>query len=415
MSFFTRTRWAVLPCLAVSAALLATSCSSDDGSAPSPADKSVLGQENKATGAPVRIGLITTGPKAPVYTEELEVAQATATYINDYLGGLNGRPIELIPCEDELQVSLARNCANKFVQSDAVAVVSGEANNADTVASITSPSALPYLTAAGGQQSLMLPNTYVLINALNSLAGVPAAYAKQQGFKKVAILAVDSPTAIDPLKQLGPFAFGNAGAQVDVVPVPLGTADMTPQIQAALAKQPEMFHLLGDVSFCTAAIKAMRTLNTPQPVMAVTQCVGDADTAAQIPGGYEGVKIIVNTVFDPAQPDTKLFDAVVDGSGAKDPKKAASVFRTLLGLRSALDGMPDELSRQSVNARLGAMPQPAPLPLSAGGTFQCGSKPVPVVPNICSDEALLGTLDEDGTPTDVAPIDTSGIFSMPGR
>ncbi|UGT62561.1 ABC transporter substrate-binding protein [Nocardia asteroides] len=415
MSPFTRTRWAALPCLALAAALFASGCSGGADSAATPADKSVLGQPNKATGAPVRIGFVTTGPKAPVYTEELEVATATAAYINDYLGGIDGRPIELITCEDELQVSLARNCANKFVQSDAVAVVSGELNSADTITSITSPSGMPYVTAAGGQQSLLLPNTYVLINALNSLAGVPAAYAKQQQYRKVAILTVDSPTAVEPLRQLGPFAFGNAGAQLDVVPVPLGTADMTPQVQAALAKQPDMFHLLGDVSFCTAALKAMRTLNTTQPVMTVTQCVGDADAAAQIPGGYSDVRVIANTVFDPAQPDTKIFDAVVDGSGAKDPRKAASAFRALLGLHSALNGAQGELSRQSVIARLSAMPEPAPLSLSGGDTFQCGSKPVPVVPNICSSAGLVGRAEEDGTLVDVEPIDTGAIFTMPGR
>lgn len=415
MSYSTRRRWAALPCAALAVALLASGCSGDD-SKPSArvADKSVLGPENKATGAPLGIAFITTGPKAPVYTEELEVAKATVSYINNYLGGVNGRPIDLITCEDEIQVSLARDCANKFVQSDAVAVVSGETSNADTVASITSPLAMPYMTAAGGQQALTLPNTYVLGNSLGALAGVPAAYAKQKGYKNVAIMTVDSPTAVDPLKQLGPFAFGNAGAKVDVVPVPLGTADMTPQVQAALEKKPDMFHLLGDVSFCASALKAMRTLNAGQPVMTVTQCVGDSETAAQIPGGYGDVMVIANAVLDPGAQETKIFDAVVAGSGAKNPDSASSAYRVILGLWSALNGMPGDITRASVAARLGAMPEPKPLPLAAGDTFQCGSKPIAVVPNICTSSALLGTAKEDGTLVDVKPIDTTAIFKMPG-
>ncbi|MGW4365830.1 ABC transporter substrate-binding protein [Nocardia takedensis] len=414
MAQFTRSRWAALPCLAVAMTLFASGCSSDGDSSANAPDKSVLGPQNKATGAPLKIGFVTTGPKAPVYTEELEVAKATVSYVNDYLGGVNGRPIELIPCEDELQVSLARDCANKFVQSEAVAVVSGEANNADTVAAVTSPSGLAYLTAAGGQQSLTLPNTYVLVNALNSLAGVPAAYAGQQNYKKVAVLTVDSPTAVGPLKQLGPFAFGNVGAQVDVIPVPLGTADMTPQIQAALQKSPDMFHLLGDVSFCASALKAMRTLNTSQPVMSVTQCVGDADTASQIPGGYQDLLVVANAVFDPAAQDAKVFDAVVAGSGAQAPKKAASVHRAILALRSALDGVQGDLTRASVIARLNAMPEAEPLALSGGDTFRCGSKPVPILANICSNAALISKAEEDGTLVDIAPIDTSAVFAMPG-
>ncbi|MFD6453373.1 MULTISPECIES: ABC transporter substrate-binding protein [unclassified Nocardia] len=415
MSFSLRKRWAALPYVALAVALSASGCSSGDGGSSAPVDRSVLGQENKATGAPIKLGFVTTGPRAPVHTEELEVAKATVAYVNTHLGGINGRPIELITCEDEIQVSLARNCANKFVQSDAVAVVTGDYGNSDTIATITSPSAMPYFALAGGGQAMVLPNTYVMGNPLNGLIGVPAAYAKQNGYKKIAVLTVDSPVAVEPLTKLGPLAFGNAGAQADVVAIPLGTADMTPQIQAALEKKPDMFHLLGDVSFCAAAIKAMRTLNATQPVMTVNQCVGDSEIASQIPGGYQDLLVVANSVVDPASKETKLFEAVVDGSGAEMPDTAAAPYMAILGLRSALDGMAGEITRATVAARLGSMAEPEPLPLTPASTFQCGTKPISFGPNICSGNALLGKAEEDGSVVDVKTIDTTAVFATPGR
>ncbi|MFC8527188.1 hypothetical protein [Nocardia sp. NPDC057227] len=41
--------------------------------------------------------------------------------------------------------------------------------------------------------------------------------------------------------------------------------------------------------------------------------------------------------------------------------------------------------------------------------------PVAVVPNICADTALVGKAEEDGALVDVRTIETSTIFTMPGR
>ncbi|NED64991.1 ABC transporter substrate-binding protein, partial [Streptomyces sp. SID10244] len=73
--------------------------------------------------------LETAGEKAATFTQEQKAAEAAVSYVNDYLGGVSGHPIQLEVCNDQLQVSLARECANKAVASDAVAVLSGDPSN----------------------------------------------------------------------------------------------------------------------------------------------------------------------------------------------------------------------------------------------------------------------------------------------
>ncbi|WP_169823282.1 ABC transporter substrate-binding protein [Aldersonia kunmingensis] len=414
MNISTHNRWTILPCALLAAMLVATGCSSDDKSSESTeSDSSVLGPENNATGEPIKIAYASAGATAGAGFDDLPAAKATVSYINNHLGGVNGRPIELsVVCETELQVSLARDCANRAVASDAVAIVSGAEANPDAFVDVTSPAGMPFLSATPGPKTLTSPNTYLPLNALATIAGTPAYFAKQEGLKKVAVLTVDIPTATEPIKQLGALAYGNAGAAMDLVAVPPGTADMTPQVQTALDNDPDMFQIVGDTSFCTNVMKAIQTLNVEQPIVAIDACV-NTSLASQIPGGYRNVKVSAISAGDD---ESKVFDALVD-KYADYPEGARigeGAYIAIVSLARALSGLEGELNRSTVNARLAAMPEPAPLPLASSATFQCGTKPIVVAPNICSSEGLLGTVDEDGTVRDVKPVNVAPLFAMPG-
>ena len=410
--------WALLPAVAITAALVLTGCSDDTSSESNSGDTAaVLGPENKATGEPIKIALSSLGKSPQIdNTGEIEAAQAAASYVNDYLGGINGRPLEIsLVCETKAQPSLARECANKIVQSDVVALASGPEPNAAAIVDITSPAGLPYFNLNPVQEALTEPNSFVLTNVLGFMVGVPAKYAQEQGFDKVAIVTLDVPAAVEPLQQLGPLIYGNAGASADIVPVPLGTADQTPQIQAALSNDPDMFSIIGDPAFCTSTLKALRTLNAPQPVMVVGQCIGDSTTAAQIPSGYSDLLVSTTSSSDPTQQETEIFNAVIDKytQSKVTTGTAPSGYQAVLGLARALTGIQGDITRARVAAHLAAMPTPQAMPLGAGATFQCGSTPVAMAPNICARDALLGTATEDGTLTDVTPVDVSALLKLP--
>ncbi|NED68533.1 ABC transporter substrate-binding protein, partial [Streptomyces sp. SID10244] len=70
-----------------------------------------------ASGAPVRIGLIANeGGQAMSLPETREAAEAATKYANENLGGIAGRPIELVICKEQEDPVSARNCANQMVE-----------------------------------------------------------------------------------------------------------------------------------------------------------------------------------------------------------------------------------------------------------------------------------------------------------
>ena len=245
-----------------------------------------------------------------------------------------------------------------------------------------------------------------------TVVGVPAYLAKEKGAKSAAIITIDAPIATGQINMLAPLVFGNAGAKAEIIPVPIGTPDMTSAEQTALNKKAEVIHILGAGDFCVSAFKAIRTLGVREQVTTIDQCI-DKKVADQIPGGYEGVKVGVTASLDPEAQDTKVFNAVLDKYGVKDGQDGTLGFSSVLGFHRALSGMEGDLTRESVAAGLNKMPEAVDVPLGAGGTFQCGSKPVAVVPNSCSGNAVIGTADKDGNIGDLESVAMSELFAMP--
>jgi branched-chain amino acid transport system substrate-binding protein len=413
-------RWVLGSTLCV-LALVSSACGSDDGGGDSDnggaSSSAALGPENKATGEPIKVAFITEGVGPNVdNTEEVESAHAALKYINEHLGGIQGRPLEFtFECQTKADPAAARECANQAVQSDAVALLTTPLSTQDDVTNVLKVSDLPVFTTGGGA-AYATPGEFHLGNGLGGLIGIPAAYAEENGIKRVAVITVDVPAAVGPLTGLGKLAFGNAGAEMNLVPVPPGTADQSPQIQSALSQDPEMFHIIGDAAFCLSTLKAMRTLGVTQPIVVIPQCIGDADTAAQIPGGYKDLIVSGGYSLDPEDPDYDIYKAAVDTytEGHVLGESAPTGFQTVLGFARGMTDLTGDVSRASVMAFLNAMPAPQKVPLYAGGTFQCGTKPLPLTPSICSSFALQGKSDEEGNVSGVEAVDVTDVFKAPG-
>src|SRR3954452_1181096 len=91
----------------LAASLLASACggADDDSSSTTTTAKgadsaSVLGKKDPAKGEPVKVGTVYDG-QTPAFdnTDQLRVAEAMVDYMNDYRGGIAGRPVQLVSCE----------------------------------------------------------------------------------------------------------------------------------------------------------------------------------------------------------------------------------------------------------------------------------------------------------------------------
>lgn len=392
-------------------ALTVTGCSSSsnedaqDGTTGS-ADLGVLGTPDPAAGEPITIGFISDGKGDKLdNTDEIKGAQAAAAYANEYLGGLGGRPIEVKVCEVRQNPAAATDCANQMVSAGVSAVMEGALAEVDQTIAVLSPAGIPLLIHSSATQAVQqTPGVFSLSNGL-AYYGVPAADARDQGVKKAALIGIAVPGVEGPARSTGVLLYENAGIDMTVTAIAPGTADMTPQITAASADGPELYHLFGNDSFCTSALKAIKTVAPDAAVTVIDTCISPG-SGKSIPGGYDGVHVAVTADLDPSTDDAKLFQAVLEkyGDGAQYRANSAFGYSPMLATVNALNaaGISD-FSPAAVTAAIRTAPA-TEYPMAMGATFQCNGEQMGLSPNMCASSGLIATADEDGVLSDYTLI-----------
>ena len=385
----------------------------DEGSGDDSPGSDLLGEPNPATGDPVRIGFVSDGQSDAIdFSAEIPAAQAAVEYANAFLGGVAGRTIELVTCETNQTPAGAQDCVAELASEGVVAVLNGASGQGGTLSAELNEIGIPFLTASvNDQASMNAPLTFVLINSL-AVFVTPAAVAADAGLTHVAVVTIDVPAATDALNALVPIFYPNAGIQGNVVTVPPGTPDMTPQIQTAISNGAEMFGIIGDETFCISALQALEILGFDGPVVAIPTCVGEESVNIV---DFEGVLISGPTSDDPADAERALFLAVMEefAPDVSNLTVAVSGFMPVIALVRAIGSHPDgEMTPDTVVAALLAM-EPAQIPVAPdGASFQCSRTAVLIAPAFCAAGTLITALDADGNSTGYTPVDLTEILTL---
>jgi branched-chain amino acid transport system substrate-binding protein len=416
-------RWRVLVGAAALVALVGTACGSSStkgstggssGTTTTTVNLAVLGTPKAASGAPIKIGFIGAGQATSIdNSNEFVIANATAKYVNDYLGGIAGRPLKLITCADLATPSGATDCANTLLADGVAAVVSSQQANPAAVMKVLQPAKVPYIPWIAADPSVLLSSdAFTITNPLVGFAG-PIKVAQQDGVKKVAIVSVDVPAA----KALPSFAaplFKKAGIDLVTTFVPLGTPDLTPQMQSALSSGAKEFAILGDISLCTNSLKALKTLGYSGKVISNQNCL--LDPSASSIGGFDG--LIFDNVYsiDPQEHDMQLLNAIAAKYAPGTPVSAANTgnalggFAGVIAFARAMAGLsPTNANPAGVAAALKSM-SPQPMPLLAGQTFRCNGKASTLLTSVCSTGTSLATLDSKGNVTKSENFDATSVI-----
>jgi branched-chain amino acid transport system substrate-binding protein len=374
----------------------------------------VLGPTQRATGSPVLIGFISDGLSANIdATPEIPAAQAAVNYINSHLRGIGGHVLRLDTCLDGETPSGTTNCVNQMIAAHVDAVLYNVTGQGATIATGLRPAHIPlFAFGAIDQGTLLSKAAFVLTNGLGALAGPPA-LLQQSGGKRAAVIEIDVPEAIGPVQQLGGAFYKNAGATMTAVPIPPGTADMTPQIQATLNKNPDQVSIIGNDTFCISAIEALRTLGYTKQIVIDASCVTGAAKKA-LGSRLKGVVELTASSTDPATHEVALFNAVMAAYAhgtSLTTTSAQGGYAVVLGFARAMTGISGAITPDTVLNTAVAM-KPQPLPLAKGLTFQCTQKQVSFAAAICSTGYLATTLDSRGNPTKYKPIDLSALLKL---
>jgi branched-chain amino acid transport system substrate-binding protein len=386
---------------------------SASGASTSGAGSAILGPTHRATGSPVLVGFISDGQSAGFDANgEIPAAGAAVSYINNHLGGIGGHPLRLTTCLDGGTPSGTTDCVNQLIAAHVVAVLYAISGQSQTIFTALQPAHIPlFVDGAIDQTTLLSKTAFVLTNGLGALAGPPA-LLQQSGGKRGAVVVINVPEGIGPVQQLGTTFYKNAGATLDTVPVPPGTADMTPQIQAALNKNPDQVAILGPDTFCISAINALRTLGYTKQIVVDASCISKGSQKA-LGSKLKGVVLLTNTSTDPAKHEVGLYNAVMAAyaPGTLQNVNTQSGYAVMMGFARAMTGISGAITPGTVMSTAVAM-QPQPLPLATGLTFQCNQKQVSFAPAICSSGYLATTLNSKGNPTTFKPINLSAILKL---
>jgi branched-chain amino acid transport system substrate-binding protein len=408
--------------LITTSALAVAGCSSDDdkgsdptGSSSSP-NSEVLGTPKAASGEAVSVGFIYDGiTDAQDLSAELTGAKAAVSYINDYMGGIAGRPIKLDVCETAQTPGGAAKCVTQMASDNVVAVINPDSAVQGAMLPQAATEGIPVFVAASlDQDTLATPGISIMQNGLGYGIAGPAKLAAENGYKKAAIVVTDVPAAAGAVSAAAPGFYGNVGVEVDVVPIAPDAADMTPEIQAELSNDPSQFDIIGVPAFCARAIKAIKSAGFDGDIVALSTCA-DESTVKTV-GDLSGLEVVTATSTDAASDEHQLYAAIMDKYQAGEPidDLSANGYAATLGFGRALSKLSGEPSRETIAAALTGM-DPTPMPLGDGITFQCDRKQVAIAPNICSTAVLAGTLEADGKVNSdgYSELDVSDVLKLP--
>ncbi|OHV39208.1 MULTISPECIES: ABC transporter substrate-binding protein [Pseudofrankia] len=410
----------------LAASLLLAACGGSDGdgeggaapaaTASTAGADQVLGALNPAKGTPVRIGMISDG-KGSVTDLSFEgpVADTTVAYLNARKGGIGGHPIELVKCDALADPAKGTDCANQMVEKNVTAVVVGSSSVVESMWEPLHQAHIPVLFGGANAASILTDkdSTFVLADALFSLVSLPIQLAKDKKVDTVSVVAIDVPAVMSIYQTVAPAAFKAAGIKLDLVPVPPGTADMTPQMQRIATAGPRVVQMIGSDSFCIAGLNGLHSVGFTGPVVAISQCVTDALRKA-VPGSVlKGVTVSATAPVGTDNPSTRLFSAIVDtyGKGKNiqvNRQGSLSMFTVVAALQTATEGISGDITPASITAAIKSMPE-KDLPGADPMKFRCGGKAAPATPAVCVRGGLVTSLDEKGQPTEFRAVASTPI------
>jgi branched-chain amino acid transport system substrate-binding protein len=410
--------------VAATTALVAAGCASDDsdsggddGGTTDVNAEEVFPAPDPASGDPVTIGVISSSGSDSPTAEQAQRAEAgmqmSIDYANEYLGGIGGQPIELFVCNGEETPAASQDCANQMVNEEVAAVVQPFTGNGSSIVPVLTAAGIPYVTiGAASVEELTMPGAFALTGGLPAnLAGFASA-AADEGAESFALIAIDVPALIQAADAIGGGIFENAGVELETVPVPVGTADMTPQLEAA--SENDAVGVIGDLTFCSSFLQAYQTLGLDNPRFLVSICI-DPTTLEAYSDIIDGSGMIALATTDPSNEDVQLYGAIAETYGdGVDPNPVISSgesagAQALLSFVNGMKGITGPIDAAAVLAQIKAVKN-ALIFMGDGATYTCDGTAISLFANACSDYELIGTVNAEGVMQDVQLVNAGPLL-----
>lgn len=356
-------------------------------------------EPERAAGEPITIGMVnqenTPGGSYP----ELSLGAAAALdFVNDQLGGLDGRPLELEVCNTEFSAEGSTSCGQRFVDMG-VPVVLGGIDVFGTAIDVLADNGIPY---AGGipvsTQSVQAENSYQWSGGSWGASVAFADWAAEEVGVDSAAIVYGEFGSVEQAAEYGATVLERAGVDVQMVPYPILTTDIGSAVQAAATGDPGAIIVLAADAGCSSAFESLRTLEVDAQLFFVGACAApsivDSVDAAATDGALFNVEgPISNDPKDP-NPDTLLYNAVIDryGDGVDAVGAATVTFRAAMNLYAVLAGLgADGATAAAIGDSLASQ---VDTPSFMGHPYTCDRQQFEGLPAMCSPQQVLGQMQD---------------------
>lgn len=358
------------------------------------------GPGGAASGDPIKIGYVNQEGGTPAFPEASVGADTAVWFVNNFLGGVDGRPIELVKCFVTKEED-GQKCAQEMLADDDVqAVVVGTMFNGNA----------PLLDTLNGKKPVYLPNpvTTPEFLATDAYAFTPGSPGVIQGLavfaanylgdiegktvESVAVVYNDNPAGTVAFEALTKPLLEGLGLSVTGVPVAdtAGSTEMATAIQSSGADTADVFYPLVTVQGCIGIYDALATLEVETSVITTALCSGlpmqdhlkSLGVDGELPEGwYLGGYGFAYQI--PGDPSTDSYiDAALawgEATGVSNPQYTGfggPTFGTILTVVKFMNegALDSDALRQKSKAFTGPM-------WASVGDFQCGGNPT--FPSLC--------------------------------
>jgi branched-chain amino acid transport system substrate-binding protein len=348
----------------------------------------------RAAGEPITIGMINQENTPLGSFPELRLGvEAAVEFINEELGGVGGRPIELVSCITTFSVEQSQACAQQMVQSGAVAVIGGIDVTSNGSIPVLEQNDLPYV---GG-----IPVNFDEMRSPISFqfsGGAPGAFvafadyaAREQGAQRIAIAYGEYQSIEVAALQFGAGTLRKLGVdEIVEVPFPITTTDFLPVLTKANESNPDAIFLGAADTACAPAMKTAHDLGIEAKVYLVGACAAPGIAAEVGEEAVEGRIFNVEGPVGDSDREGALYFEVIGryGDPALQAVSAATVsFRGAMNLYAILAELgPDGATSAEVLARLRAARNQ---PSFNGHPYTCDRQQIPDLPALCAPQQVL--------------------------
>ncbi|MGI9604010.1 MAG: ABC transporter substrate-binding protein [Acidimicrobiales bacterium] len=362
-----------------------------------------------ATAEPILIGLTNQeNSPAGAFPEIRNAALAGVEFINAELGGVGGRPLELLTCEAVFDATVSQNCAQEHVQNGVVALVGG--------IDVTSNGSIPILEGNGVPQVGGIPanleeqtSDHMFFFSGGTAGGVAAmlSHAAEQGAEKAFIAFGDFPSFSIAAEEYAVPVAEDLGLEVQLAPFNLLTTDFLPVLTDAADSGADAVIILAADTACVNVISDFEELVPGAQLYMTGACA--ADEIADALGDALDTVILNNEGPNGTTTGGEIYQDVVDTYATEEAGGAGTVgFRGLMNLWAALDAIGPEATSADI---LEYMRAAEARPSFWGHPYTCDGEQVPGLPALCApQQTLFSFIDSDVVDVSGGWIDTVAIF-----